>query len=748
MIKLDIHKCNNLIARGFSLITATADKVPVGSWKQAQQTATDIESFRVNYLKPKAKAVGIVTGFNDLECLDVDLKVFSTAKEKSEWWAEYLSFLEDNIFNFKDKFVIAKTINDGFHILYKSKRVEGNLKVAKLKGHKQQILETRGNGGYIVAYSDILNGKEYTDIDYISEEDREVLFSISKTYDHKEEAIELIDKPKKDKVISTGLSAWEDYNNKTSILDLIGADFDVVRNLKDKYIIRRKGADSAHSGYIYKDNGLMYLFTSGTSFEAEKGYNPFMVYAHYIHNDDGSAAATDLYKQGFGERIAIDSPLDVTLEDKEVCVNTEFPLEIFPLELQHYILERHRTLKQSIDYMGCSLLFLTSIIVGNSQQIKIKNGWNETPSIWLSLVGKAGVGKTPSIKGITFPLDRANSAEIKKYIVAEAKFDEFNNMDAKEKALTEPVYKPKKTQFLVNDVTLEALVELHNENTNGIGVLKDELAGFFKDMNKYRDGGDMEHWLSSWSGGEINLNRKTAKSSFVERAFLPIMGGIQPSILDGFQTEENKSNGFIDRMLFSYPELEVEDFVDEEISQDLLEWYDTFIIKFYESTKRNLRLGEGNVVEAVTAEFTPEAKIEYKRIHKEITAMQKSEDIAEANKSMLPKMKAYVARFALLINTLESQKNTDIHKDEVEKSSVLKAEKLAHYFIDMANKIKIESAERTKIKSSFDNKKDAYTNFKSIYTKNPDVSQKDIADMLGKSIRTTQRYITKFNKEK
>ena len=748
MIKLDIQKCNNLIERGFSLITATADKIPVGSWKQAQETATDIEGFRVKYLKTKAKAVGIVTGFNDLECLDVDLKVFSTAREKKEFWAEYISFLEDNIFNFKDKFVIAKTINDGFHILYKSKRAEGNLKVAKLKGHKQQILETRGVGGYIVAYADILNGKEYTDIDYISDEDREVLFSISKTYDHKEEAIEVIEKPKKNKATTTGLSAWEDYNNKTSILDLIGADFDVVRNLKDKYIIRRKGADSAHSGYIYKDNGLMYLFTSGTSFEAEKGYNPFMVYAHYIHNGDASLAAKELYSQGFGSRIAIDAPISVAIEEKEVCVNTEFPLEIFPVDLQYYILERHRTLKQSIDYMGCSLLFLTSIIVGNSQQIKIKNGWKETPSIWLSLVGKAGVGKTPSIKGITFPLDKANSTEIKKYIVAEAKFEEFNNMEAKQKVLKEPVFKPKKTQFLVNDVTLEALVELHNENTNGIGVLKDELAGFFKDMNKYREGGDMEHWLSSWSGGEINLNRKTAKSSFVERAFLPIMGGIQPSILDGFQTEENKSNGFIDRMLFSYPELEVEDYVDEEIKQDLLDWYENFIIKFYESTKRNLNLNESNVVEAVTAEFTPEAKIEYKRIHKEITAMQKSEDIAEGNKSMLPKMKAYVARFALLINTLESQKNKEIHKDEVCKSSILKAEKLAHYFIDMANKIKIESAERTKIKSSFDNKKDAYTNFKSIYTKNPDVSQKDIADMLGKSIRTTQRYITKFNSEK
>ena len=82
MIKLDIQKCNNLIERGFSLITATADKIPVGSWKQAQETATDIEGFRVKYLKAKAKAVGIVTGFNDLECLDVDLKVFSTAREK------------------------------------------------------------------------------------------------------------------------------------------------------------------------------------------------------------------------------------------------------------------------------------------------------------------------------------------------------------------------------------------------------------------------------------------------------------------------------------------------------------------------------------------------------------------------------------------------------------------------------------------------------------------------------------------
>ena len=50
MIKLDIQKCNNLIDRGFSLITATADKVPVGSWKQAQQKLIQVYEALENVL--------------------------------------------------------------------------------------------------------------------------------------------------------------------------------------------------------------------------------------------------------------------------------------------------------------------------------------------------------------------------------------------------------------------------------------------------------------------------------------------------------------------------------------------------------------------------------------------------------------------------------------------------------------------------------------------------------------------------
>ena len=742
----ELFEINKLINKGFSLITADKNKRPLGSWKNAQTTATDVDTFKSQFLSKGSEGVcGLVTGFNDLEVMDVDLKVFSTAQEKKEWFGEYISFLQDNIMDFDDKFVIYKTKNEGYHILYKTKRVEGNLKVAKLKGHSQQVLETRGTGGYVVLYANSYNKRSYLDIDYISDSDREILFAVSRSYNFIDDVIVSVPKKEKNTTPSVGLTPWDDYNNKVSVLDIIGNDFDVVRMLKDRAVIRRHGADSAHSGYVYNDSGLMYLFTSGTSFEAEKGYNAFAVYSQLMHNGDFTAASRDLYSQGYGDRQVIETPKEI-IEEAVVVSETDFPLDIFPAELQTYIKACNESLNNSIDYMACSLLFLTSIIIGNSLELEVKRGWKESANLWMSLVGKAGVGKTPSISSITFPLSRLNNIEIKKHIEDAQKYENYMNMNEKEKAMSSVVEKPKKTQFIVNDVTLEALVELHNENPNGIGVLKDELAGFFKDMNKYREGGDLEHWLSSWSGKEINLNRKTAKSSFVEKAFLPIMGGIQPSILDAFHTDENKDNGFLDRMLFTFPEIEIERYSDKEMSQQVLDWYESYINTFYQSTKRNIKYSEGGTIEPITAKFTPEANAEWIRIFNEITDIQNGEDEAESMKSMLPKQKAYVCRFASIINTLASHSDKSINKDVIEVESVLKAEKLSKYFVSMNKKLIVESIKRNKSKIVLDKKRSSEENFRAVYKKNPNVTNKDIATLIGVSLSTIKRYKNNLKK--
>ena len=67
------------------------------------------------------------------------------------------------------------------------------------------------------------------------------------------------------------------------------------------------------------------------------------------------------------------------------------------------------------EIMASSLLWLTSVIIGNSYKIKIKNGWYESPIIFLALVGQSGLGKTPSLNQIINPLKKINQKKVEDY---------------------------------------------------------------------------------------------------------------------------------------------------------------------------------------------------------------------------------------------------------------------------------------------------------------------------------------------
>ena len=97
---IELIKCYKLLDDDFSLITVSEDKIPNIKWKQYQEQQISKEEFAKIYKLPTTDNIGIVTGYQDLECVDIDLKVFSTAKEKVDFWEEYISFLKDNIFDF------------------------------------------------------------------------------------------------------------------------------------------------------------------------------------------------------------------------------------------------------------------------------------------------------------------------------------------------------------------------------------------------------------------------------------------------------------------------------------------------------------------------------------------------------------------------------------------------------------------------------------------------------------------------
>jgi hypothetical protein len=297
--------------------------------------------------------------------------------------------------------------------------------------------------------------------------------------------------------------------------------------------------------------------------------------------------------------------------------------------------------------------------------------------------------------------------------------------------MREEIKKPHKSQFIANDITLEALVDLHQESKNAVGVFKDELNGWFKDMNKYRAGSDLEFWLSCWSGKSVSLNRLTRKGSFIDKPFIPVLGGIQPSILNSFYTEENKDNGFMDRMLLSFPDAKIELYNENELDYEILEWFKDNVVCFYDTLKGIIKRNQDGIIESLTAKFSEDAKKEWMRIFNDISNFQNDDNENEYLKSMYPKQKSYIPRFALLIHVFDEFFSDGGNTLLISKDSILKAEKLSKYFVATAKKVKINSVEVNNIKATAKKGTNNFEKLKFIYDENPNFNRKQTAELLG-----------------
>jgi hypothetical protein len=184
---ITLERCYRLLDEGFSLITAEGNKKPnMKTWKEYQTKPISKSDFAKAYSSQDTtgttELIGILTGYNNLEVIDVDLKVFATLPEQEAFWKELFSYIKDNIDDFDRKFAVYKTKNQGYHILYKCETIQGNTKISKLKGHKESIIESKGIGGYVVVYDNQISKLDYLSIRIISERDREILWNICKTY--------------------------------------------------------------------------------------------------------------------------------------------------------------------------------------------------------------------------------------------------------------------------------------------------------------------------------------------------------------------------------------------------------------------------------------------------------------------------------------------------------------------------------------------------------------------------------------
>lgn len=393
----------------------------------------------------------------------------------------------------------------------------------------------------------------------------------------------------------------------------------------------------------------------------EINYNALNITAN---NSQGNNFLNDIIKDN--QRFQIIKGLNH--DYREVTGKNIFPIGIFPDEVQKLIMELKETMNFPVDYSGCSILYAVSVAIGNKIQLKVKNGWIEKSILFFVLVGRTGDIKSHSISFFINDLIKIDQRNYHEYLL---KKKEYENLDSEEKAQkTHPTLK----QIILNDFTSEALVKSHFHNLRGIGLYADEIAAFFNAFNRYHKGsGDEELFLSLWAGKPVVKNRVTGDELRIDETKIDIIGSIQEAILETTFRNSKMKNGFIDRILFGFPQEYVDNkWNDKELNQSIIDWYSNFITSIFNEADRN----------QILIEFEDEAK-------KYLYSWQNSQKMTfdfEYQRGIAVKLQQYVIRFSIVLEVMKCFcENQPISKISVE--TVKSAIELRDYFFETAIRV-------------------------------------------------------------
>jgi len=221
----------------------------------------------------------------------------------------------------------------------------------------------------------------------------------------------------------------------------------------------------------------------------------------------------------------------------------EFPLVVFPNGIQEIICDLEHESGYPVPYTAAALFHAFSSAIGNSCVCRFKENWVTAPILFTVLVGGPGSIKTHPVSFAMRPLAGRDRVSLSDYA---HQLERYRSTSPDQRGA-----KPVPRQRIVRDTTMEALVKVLKTNPAGVCVCVDELKGWLNSFNRYRNGGgDMEAWLSLFTGESIVVNRKSQDDiDSVSSPFASVIGTIQPGILPKvFQSDLD--NGFFPRLLF------------------------------------------------------------------------------------------------------------------------------------------------------------------------------------------------------
>ncbi len=385
-----------------------------------------------------------------------------------------------------------------------------------------------------------------------------------------------------------------------------------------------------------------------------------------------------------------------------------FPIDAMPECTRDLILQGAKSLFCPPDFLGVALLVMLGAAIGNKKSIQIKPGWIFKANIYACIIALPGSAKSPAQTVITKPIRDLQTKMLKEYQIKKMQYDidlskwEFDcNKNKKEMKPPKPE-PPMPDEIYTSDTTLEALVEMLSNNDHGLTMIVDELTGWVNGLNQYKGGkgSDKEHYLSFWSGMTQKVNRKNKPPIVIESPFFSVVGNIPPSILGSLVDEKSKGEeGFIHRILFSYPDPVSQQWSDCYIDQKVIDNYNDLFINLYKGKKVKWDNNDSSTWDDPSTwgnessraanqvlSLTPEAYSFWIECYNDIQRERESPDFPENMHGPWSKMIAYFARITLIIHCIRLE-DRETYSEKVDIESITMAFTLIKYFCSHAKKV-------------------------------------------------------------
>ena len=401
----------------------------------------------------------------------------------------------------------------------------------------------------------------------------------------------------------------------------------------------------------------------------------------------------------------------------------EFPLEVLPAPVADFAMHMAASIGCPVDYVAHAQVTVAGAAIGDSRALYLGGSWFESARLYGCIIGHPGDAKSPALTAVVKPVYRIQHAFDLEFEGREqeyaAQLDEYEQQvkvyraASKSKkadgrgrrrrpaqaacAAPEKPTKPTQVRIITTDATVEALAPILKQNPRGLLMHRDELSGWVRTMNMYRGGlgGDRQFFLSAWSGQDVVVDRKSegTRSLFVPHPFMAVLGSIQPDMLTELADAKGRQDGFLDRILFSFPETTVgQPWPDRRVPRPVIRSWSLVLRRLYRL--KMVEREDGTRTPRVV-KMTPEATGILKAWWSgHLGEMRGKSFDRELLGGPFSKFRAHVARLALILHSLRRVCH-ETDDPRIDAESARRATRLADYY--MAHCVKVHGRLRVAV---------------------------------------------------